>query len=864
MKHFELFLLSLAFILLAGNSSAQNGLSFDGANDRLDCGNDPSVQITGNTITLEAWIYPTSWKPNIWEGNIIDKEQWSPQAGYMLRCGDGGRLNFNLGNIAWNELNTNAVLTLNQWQHVAGTYDGSMMRVYVDGVVIDSLAVTTTIANTTEHLVIGDNSFAGRNFPGIIDEVRIWNSHRTQAELVANMNNELCFGSPGLVAYYQLNHGTAGAANPTETVALDATGNGNHGAVQNFQLNGGSSNWVTGQTLTSGMSVATEAISGCGSVTAPSGNATYTTAGNYVDTLISSNAAGCDSVMYLAVTINSAPMNTITAQACSSYTAPSGTVYTVAGTYSDTLVASNGCDSITTINLTLGISGTSTITASSCTTYTVPSGNATYATSGTYVDTVSAGGGCDSIITINLTIAPLTETISAYDCNSYTLPSGNATYTTSGTYTDTLTGTGGCDSILTINLLIAPVNSSIVVSSCDAYTVPSGNATYTSSGLYFDTLTTGSGCDSVITINLTIAPLTGSISPVACGSYTVPSGNATYTNSGTYTDSLIGSGGCDSILTINLTIGTSATASISPSVCNTYTVPSGNATYTTSGTYMDTLQTFAGCDSVITINLTIGSTAETISVTECTSYTVPSGNATYTTSGTYVDTLQAASGCDSLLTINLTIGGGGTSTIDVSACDAYTVPSGTQTYVASGTYTDTLQSMAGCDSVITINLTIDAVETGLTQANGTLTATAGNATYQWLDCDDNNAAIAGETASTFTPTANGNYAVELTSGTCSDTSDCVAVTGVGVGELSPLTNLSVYPNPAQNTATINFGALESGASVIVQDMTGRVVQQLQPSSGTRVQLNVQALSGIYLVTVTTDASTRTARLQVAR
>ena len=913
MKTLAFHLCLLVGLFCMGTVHAQNGLSFDGINDRIDCGNDPSVQITGNTITLEAWIYPTAWKPNIWEGNIIDKEQWTPEAGYMLRCGDNGRVNFNIGNFGWNELNTGAnTLVLNQWQHVAGTYDGSMMRVYVDGVLIDSLATTTSIGNTTEHLTIGDNSFSGRNFDGTIDEVRIWNIQRTQAELQAAMNSEFCTIPAGLVAYYQLDEGIAGGANGTTTIAYDATGNANNGDVQNLALSGTSSNWVTGQTLTDGMSVAATMATSCGSYTVPSGNATYTSSGSYVDTL--QNSIACDSVLYIDLSITSASTSTINPQECTTYTSPAGNVYTAAGTYMDTLTASSGCDSIITINLTLGFGGATTINENACSSYTVPSGNATYTTSGTYMDTLTSSGGCDSILTINLSINDVTNSINASACTSYTVPSGNATYTvagtymdtlmasngcdsiltitltlgdggsatlnesacasytvpsgnatytTSGTYLDTLTSSGGCDSILTINLSINNVSTSINASACSSYTVPSGNATYTVAGTYMDTLPASNGCDSILTITLTLGVgSTATITESACSSYTVPSGNATYTTSGTYMDTIATTAGCDSVLTINLTIG-NVSNSITESTCDSYTVPSGNATYTTSGIYMDTLQTSAGCDSVLTIDLTIGNAAATIDVSECTSYTVPSGSATYAASGTYTDTLQASSGCDSVLTINLTIGSTA-NTIDVSACDSYTLPSGSITTTTSGVYTDSLLTSAGCDSILTINLTIEVVETGIFNNAPTLSSAAQNATYQWLDCDDAWTPVSGATSMDFTATANGSYAVEVTQNGCADTSVCETVSNVGWLEVSPLAEVSLWPNPAQDRFTIDFGGLLSDAEVTVYDLVGRAVLREQASNRERVVLQTEDLSGLYVVVIRTGNAQRMLKVEVLR
>ena len=126
--------LSFLFIL-PFSFSAQSSIDFDGLDDRIDCGNNTSLQITGTEITLEAWVYPTFWKANPYEGCVINKESSSGgDNGYMLRVGDNGKINFNIGSNGWNELTTDMnTLQLNVWQHIAATYDGTSMTIYKDG-----------------------------------------------------------------------------------------------------------------------------------------------------------------------------------------------------------------------------------------------------------------------------------------------------------------------------------------------------------------------------------------------------------------------------------------------------------------------------------------------------------------------------------------------------------------------------------------------------------------------------------------------------------------------------------------------------------------------------------------------------------
>ncbi|MBK6776233.1 MAG: LamG domain-containing protein [Flavobacteriales bacterium] len=125
----------------------------------------------------------------VYEGNVINKE--GGNVGYMLRAAANGTLNFAIGTgTTFSEINSPpGSMNLNTWYHIAGTYDGITQRAFINGVQVASATVTTSIATTANQLVIGDWAVGtGRNFPGRIDEVRIWNVALNPLTIANQMN----------------------------------------------------------------------------------------------------------------------------------------------------------------------------------------------------------------------------------------------------------------------------------------------------------------------------------------------------------------------------------------------------------------------------------------------------------------------------------------------------------------------------------------------------------------------------------------------------------------------------------------------------------------------------------------------------
>jgi gliding motility-associated-like protein len=171
------------------------------------------------------------------------------------------------------------------------------------------------------------------------------------------------------------------------------------------------------------------------------------------------------------------------------------------------------------------------------------------------------------------------------------------------------------------------------------------------------------------------------------------------------------SAGCDSIVTTDLTVVNALSTSVTEQICSgqTFTLPDGSIV-SASGLYPVTLQSSAGCDSIVTTDLTVVTVLST-SVTEqiCSgqTFTLPDGSVV-SASGLYPVTLQSSAGCDSIVTTDLTVVNALSTSVTEQICSGqtFTLPDGS-VVSASGLYPVTLQSSAGCDSIVVTDLKVN-------------------------------------------------------------------------------------------------------------------------------------------------------------
>lgn len=674
-------------------------------------------------------------------------------------------------------------------------------------------------------------------------------------------------------------------------------------------------------------------------------------------TLSGTDANGCDYSSQVEVTINPCleTDSSFNVVLCSAYTSPSGKVFTETGNYTDTLVNANGCDSVLYINFTNNqpqkpslFSNSPVIVEDSIIVWAQdlesqvswegPSGYlgnkdsviipiSTYSDSGYYV-VQSTKASCSISDSIFVSVVeppcyPNDINLIVSVCDEYLSPKG-ILLTQSGNYSDTLLNVGGCDSVIFIDLTIkkgdvirANSNSPLYVgdeillasapetmvnynwsgplgfsdntqnasrlnaqlnhtgwyfvegvsnnscstkdsiyldvsekpcfnstvnlslSRCGTYTSPKG-VVYTSSASFTEVIPTVSGCDSIININLTILPFPTvnltSNSLVNVGDslrlyassgfsnyyWTGPNGfksayqnpvisDAQIINAGYYNLEFTDNNGCQNLERVKVNVSNDncspSFANINKTVCDSYTSPSGKIFTNSNANIVDTIINSFGCDSIISINLTVNKSTEIqasvsnpVYVGDEANFSVspsnagfyawsgPSGfnstgsdvsfsNATVNKSGTYNVQLINNNNCVSRTSVYLSVRESGCintfNNFSVVSCDEYVSPSG-KTYTASGSYREIIPNSNGCDSIIDFDLIIKKADPVFLTSNSpvnflrTIEVNASGAeSYSWAGPNGFTSASNDFTITNADLSNNGFYVLNYESNSCS-------------------------------------------------------------------------------------------------
>ena len=627
-----------------------------------------------------------------------------------------------------------------------------------------------------------------------------------------------------------------------------------------------------------------------------------------------SDSNGCTATASVNVTVHPLPnvaisgnttlcagaSNTLTASGGNSYlwntgaNTPSITVNSD-GTYSVTATNSYGCNSSASVSVTsienVTISGNlnlcqgqgTTLYANGTGTYQWNTGantpSITVTQAGPYSVTVS-GGGCTSNASVTVSVAPNptptilgntvicqneTTTLTANGGNSYSWSNGitgnSISVSQSGTYMVTATNVQGCTATASTYVTVNPLpnvsisgnnsicqgdNVTLTATGANTYawsnTSTNAAITVSSAGSYTVTGTDANGCNNTATKTVSVnptynIPLTHSI----CQGESYNFYGQNLTAAGTYTHTLQTINGCDSVLTLTLTVKALPTPTLTgnTSLCESETttlIANGGVSYvwnnastgnsisvSQSGVYTVTATNAEGCSAPASVTVTVNllpnvningnnsfCQGDNITLTATGASTYVWSNAstntaiTVSSAGTYTVTGTDANGCTNTATKTVSVNPTYNIPLTHSICQGESYNFYGQNLTTAGTYTHTLQTVNGCDSVLTLSLSVEALPTPTITGNTSLcegettTLTAnGGVSYAW-----SNAA----TANSINVSQSGIYTV-----TATNAEGCSAPASVTV-TVNPLPNVTIAGNTtlcAGNSTTLTASGADS-------------------------------------------------------
>lgn len=447
-----------------------------------------------------------------------------------------------------------------------------------------------------------------------------------------------------------------------------------------------------------------------------------------------------------------------------------------------------------------------TIEASICEGENYPFGTQSPSEPGNYIETFISVSGNDSTVLLILTVNPtfnVAKTISLCE-NELPYTFGTQSITSAGEYEETFTSVTGCDSLVTLNLIVKPSHQTSKEEVICANELPYlfGSQSLTESGEYQETFQNIAGCDSLVTLNLVVNPTYQLTKEKEVCENALPYsfGSQQLTVSGQYQEIFQSIAGCDSLVTLNFTVKQSYSVEKDKTICSDELPYSfGSQNLIQPGTYSELFVSRHGCDSLVTLNLNVNQTYHILKEKELCSNELPYvlGSKSLTESGVYSETFNTIYGCDSTITLTLTVNPAYNLTSEKSVfLNEIPFQFGTQSISESGTYTENFQSVSGCDSTITLTLTVSDKVNVAPNAAGTPISISLDVSGNYSLTADDIFNLTKETTDSYYPYSNLTFTVTPNVFSCNDAGQkrSVKITATNPSGMSDIcyTDITVY------------------------------------------------------------------------
>ncbi len=390
-----------------------------------------------------------------------------------------------------------------------------------------------------------------------------------------------------------------------------------------------------------------------------------------------------------------------------------GNNLTQAGTYQSDLTSENGCDSTVVLTFSLLENAFTEMSAQICAGSNYNFYGEMLTEEGTYQHLLQSVNGCDSLVELQLTVTEGFETsTTAAVCEGDSYDFYGQTLTSSGVYETVLTSFGGCDSLVVLVLEVFPNYApSIAASICEGSSYDFNGQELTEGGMYEANFVSKNGCDSLVTLELSFfenEPVEIGAEICEGGEYLF--GNQTLTVSGQYEKVFTSVQGCDSMVVLTLEVTDILNEDIFINICHGDSYELGGEILTEQGHYEWTTTSSEGCDSTVVLTLDFWPVynmerAAIICLGDSAEF---NGN-TYFETGVYTATLTTIHGCDSTITLDLTVKDSLGSDFSDAICEGEIFDFNGEALTEPGTYETAFSSLEGCDSTVTLYLEVEPV-----------------------------------------------------------------------------------------------------------------------------------------------------------
>ena len=405
--------------------------------------------------------------------------------------------------------------------------------------------------------------------------------------------------------------------------------------------------------------------------------------------------------------------NNITATICQGQTyTENGFNVSEAGVYTQSLQSVNGCDSVVTLNLNVNPVYNTDLFASICEGEVYNENGFNVNEAGVYSRTLQAVNGCDSVVNLTLSVNPIFNTnLSAFICEGETYSENGFNVSEAGTYTQSLQSVLGCDSVVTLTLNVNPVfNTPLTATICEGSVYNENGFNVSEAGTYTQSLQSVNGCDSIVTLTLNVTPsYHTNLTATICEGSELNISGFNVSEAGVYTQSFTAVNGCDSIVTLTVTALPVYNTNLTLTICEGTSMNFCGFNVSEAGVYTQTHTAVNGCDSIVTLTVTELPTIHTdLTLTICEGTSLNFSGFNVSEAGVYTQTLTSVNGCDSIVTLTVSINPTFDTTINATINAGETYAEFGFNESEAGTYVQNLQTEAGCDSTITLVLSVNS------------------------------------------------------------------------------------------------------------------------------------------------------------